>query len=183
MISKPDHFQVLGQIDISKIKNNILGIDQKIWEKETSQRKNDFAVFHSTDHIVLRYFQRYKSPISYTDEPIWFFWKDQLLPILEDVTDSYEYEVGVFPVIMFARLKAGCVIDRHTDEAERFKYCHKIHIPISTHEDVLFHLGKDKSLHMKEGLAYEVNNTLPHMVTNDSSVDRIHLIFEYAPAR
>ena len=79
---------------------------------------------------------------------------------------------------MLAKLKAGYSIDMHRDGLPEYYFLHKIHIPIQTNDQVTFHI-KPQNHFLKEGIAYEVNNLLPHYVANKGEEDRIHLIFEY----
>jgi hypothetical protein len=39
----------------------------------------------------------------------------------------------------------------------------------------------DNTIHMKEGIWYEINNQLPHSVLNGSNVDRVHMIVDILP--
>ena len=39
----------------------------------------------------------------------------------------------------------------------------------------------NNSLHMEESGWYEINNTLPHSVSNPTDIERIHLIVDVLP--
>jgi hypothetical protein len=82
---------------------------------------------------------------------------------------------------MFAKLYAGCGIALHVDQNPSADIPHKIHIPLVTSPDIEFYEAKS-TYHLGEGFAYEVNNKIPHGGMNKSSVDRIHLVFDYYPA-
>jgi hypothetical protein len=96
---------------------------------------------------------------------------------MEKAITPYALQKPVYPKVMLARLAAGAVIDRHADGGGSNLFTHKIHVPIQTSEQALMFIG-DKSFHLKEGRAYEVNNLAPHAVKNSGVIDRIHLIFE-----
>jgi hypothetical protein len=39
----------------------------------------------------------------------------------------------------------------------------------------------NKSVNLKEGICYELNNAIPHSVENNSADSRIHLIIDVLP--
>ena len=78
---------------------------------------------------------------------------------------------------MLAKLQPGQIIDRHIDKQKSNFITHKIHIPIQTNPEAKFCV-KDKSFHLQEGYAYEVNNIVSHGAENNGKQPRIHLIFE-----
>ena len=168
----------LGRVDISSIKSKILQIPEAIWNMETKKRENNFSVFTQTEHIVFRFNRNLHDHTSFFDKPLWEIWKPHLQPIMKEAVTIYNYENGIVPKAMLAKLKAGGVIDRHIDSGPRNRQIHKIHIPIQTSSEVLFYI-EDEAFEMKEGHAYEVNNIVRHKAENHSSIDRIHLIFEY----
>ena len=81
---------------------------------------------------------------------------------------------------MMARLPAGARIARHRDQHPSFDASHRIHLPLKTNPRVTFMVGSDV-IRAEEGVAFELNNTLPHEVVNNSDEPRIHFIFDYAP--
>ena len=85
---------------------------------------------------------------------------------------------AIIPRIMLARMAPGGVIHPHRDENPAAKWPHKIHVPLTTNDDVTFFVD-GVSYHLAEGEAVEVNNMGVHAVQNRGSTDRIHLIFEY----
>ena len=81
-----------------------------------------------------------------------------------------------------AKLPPGAKINRHKDSHPSFSVAHRIHIPLKTNDQVVFHVD-DIRHQMHVGTAYEINNLLFHEVANNSDEDRIHFIFDYMPPR
>ena len=76
-------------------------------------------------------------------------------------------------------LGTGAKIKEHSDQLEspgsRSEW--RIHIPIQTHQQVCFMLNGEQ-IPMQEGEIWYANFNLPHAVTNNSPVDRVHLVVD-----
>jgi hypothetical protein len=60
----------------------------------------------------------------------------------------------------------------------------RIHVPIVTHPDVRFGIGSEgRSIHMEAGAVYLFDNGNRHWVTNNSTVDRVHLVIDTVGSR
>lgn len=93
--------------------------------------------------------------------------------------------------IRFMKLKANneknSELGRHTDIVdvdsgfEEGKLI-RFHFPIITHDSVIFTVwkpnGQKIELNMKENHIYALDTRKPHMVTNPSNIDRIHLVID-----
>jgi len=146
---------------------------------ENAHKPNKFGDFEkSTQHII------FKFPVSLADhtrseyKPIWDKYRGAIEPIIEAVTGAYAYARGETCRIMLAKLKAGKQIALHVDGMPSADIPHKIHVPLVTDPDVHF-LAEDNAIHLPRGSAFEVNNKVKHGGRNNSSSDRIHLIFDY----
>ncbi len=82
--------------------------------------------------------------------------------------------MGACEVVLLIRI--GGEISRHVD-ADASRYIHKIHVPLITNPETIFHIGQ-QSKHILAGEIVEVNNKRVHSVKNAGEQDRIHLIFE-----
>ena len=78
------------------------------------------------------------------------------------------------------KLKAHSEVYRHTDGGALLHYSRRIHIPLITDEKITFTV-LNNTINMKEGVGYEINNQLPHSVSNQSNIDRIHMIVDVMP--
>lgn len=93
-------------------------------------------------------------------------------PILEILSRFYKYrQYSAFITRCAPKGKVGI----HRDAGNFLEKCHRIHIPLLTHEDALYVIN-DERVHWKHGHVYEFDNTLPHGVENNSNIYRIHLI-------
>lgn len=176
--NKTKNIRELGKVDISELKKWVNKLSEAVWINETKTRENDFDCFHNTQHIIFRFPDDLRDRTIVHSNPIWKIWKPILTPILNQAVTTYGYRKGTIKAVMLAKLKAGNKIDSHTDGSLKYYFLHKIHIPIQTNDKVDFYI-KTNSYHLKEGIAYEVNNIVKHSVENRGKTDRIHLIFEY----
>jgi len=75
-------------------------------------------------------------------------------------------------------LDAGGRIEEHRDTYHGFPYGQlRLHIPIVTHPDVTFTVG-GVAPPLEEGELWYFDFTQPHAVRNDSSIRRVHLVFD-----
>ena len=175
------HVRELGTISEDKIDRLRSKIERnpKLWDAEDSKKPNKFTAFRNTvEHIVFRFPLSLDSHLQYRDFAHWEEWKDVIEPIMQEATRYYGYENGKTTRIMLAKLLAGQTIEKHIDGQESARLPHKIHVPIVTSSGVEF-WEEDAVYHFDVSRAYEVNNRILHGGTNKSTIDRIHLIFDY----
>ncbi len=174
---KTDFFNHLGTVDIAALIERVKSIPESLWDSENEDKPNKFARLNDTRHIIFRYLSSTDNAFDFKDHPVlWNQWKDILLPIMEQAAKSLGYKNYCFPRAMFAWLPAGGEISRHSD-GNASHYVHKIHVPLITNPDTIFHVGR-QAKHLPEGEIIEVNNKRTHAVKNDGDQDRIHFIFE-----
>ncbi len=99
---------------------------------------------------------------------------DYIITDLENIYDSKAVRIE------FVKMPGKTSIRPHVDGGEMLYLIRRCHLPMVTHEDVLFTV-LDNTMNMKAGSAYEINNGMPHSVINNSNVDRIHLIVDLLP--
>jgi hypothetical protein len=172
---KTDFFNHLGTADVNALKERVTSIPDSIWKSENEDKPNKFARLNDTRHIIFRYINA-DNVFDFHDLPLWDEWKDMLLPIMEQAANSLGYKDYRFPRAMFAWLPVGGEISIHSD-GNASHYIHKIHVPLITNSDTIFHVGRQEK-HLPEGEIIEVNNKRTHSVKNDGDQDRIHFIFE-----
>lgn len=176
-VAKPASYRDLGPVDISGLLPLVGRMSDQTWKGEDARKENDFACFHHTRHVVFRFTPGNRSPRQFYADPAWSIWSRLLLPVMHRAVASYRFTAAEFPKVMFARLEAGQLIDRHRDGAGSNLLTHKIHVPLVTNPDALFESG-GVVRHLAAGHAYEVNNIDDHSARNGGAADRIHLIFE-----
>ena len=92
-----------------------------------------------------------------------------------------------FERIRLMKLAAGKSLRKHNDnidpDIENNKIV-KIHIPIRTNQDVVFTMYENdddddgEKLNLKTGRYYYLDVTKPHSVSNNSNIDRYHLVVD-----
>ena len=93
---------------------------------------------------------------------------------------------STFERVRFMKIKANSGIGKHSDRIDKDFGIEdgniiRIHVPIRTNDQVEFYLweGKKKLVNYLEvGHYYYVDVRAPHAVTNNSDVDRIHLVID-----
>jgi hypothetical protein len=102
-----------------------------------------------------------------------------MLPYVSSLITSV---IGTRPLrCMLARLSAGAVIAPHIDIAPYFSKVLRVHVPVTTSEQVwMYSVGL--SYRMRPGEAWMLNNSDLHGVWNASAdVERVHLICDFEP--
>lgn len=75
------------------------------------------------------------------------------------------------------RLAAGAEVSPHIDFNYHWYTRVRIHIPIVTNPQVIFHCG-DQQRHMQAGECWIFDSWREHRVVNDSDQDRVHLVID-----
>ncbi len=168
----------LGSVEIGDLREAVLALPEALWDAENEAKPNRFGALDATRHIIFRFVSNFLDWRDSYERPLWDEWKPLLEPVLAAATAPYGYARSAFPRVMLARMAPGGVIHPHRDQNPAAKWPHKIHVPLLTNGEVIFHVDGE-AYHFAEGEAVEVNNMGLHAVENRGSTDRIHLIFEY----
>lgn len=96
-------------------------------------------------------------------------------PYVRQVMSSFQTVIGRS---RFMRLAAGADVPSHSDGNYSWRRRLRIHIPVSTHPDIIFSSVGNIDVHMAEGEAWTFDNWRQHAVYNRSNVDRIHLVID-----
>lgn len=173
--------RALGPVDIGALQAAVRAIPEATWDAENAGKPNKLDVLDATRHIVFRFIDSGRDWRASHDRPAWPEWRALLEPVMAQAVVGYDYARGVFPRVMFARMRPGGVIHPHIDANPAAKWPHKIHVPLSTNPGVVSFFGGEEH-HFPTGEAVEVDNLGPHWVRNNGDTDRVHLIFEYYDA-
>jgi hypothetical protein len=96
-------------------------------------------------------------------------------PYLQEVLSVFKCPLKA---VRLLKLDAGAVIKEHRDADLCFEQGGvRLHIPVVTHDDVLFYTDKERLI-MREGECWYVNFNLPHSIQNNSKTDRVHLVID-----
>lgn len=95
-------------------------------------------------------------------------------PYLTDVLHALSAPIGRTRLM---RLDGNAEATTHCD-INYYWFDHtRVHVPIETHPDVMFHCG-EQALHMAAGEAWVFDTWRPHNVVNPRSTRRIHLVID-----
>jgi len=170
----------LNSCSIENIKKEVLAYDKE-WDLDTSRQDNN--VTHRNTKMYQLKYSSYDwipgLPIEISDINSFQSLEAQteFLDIVHSLEQKYNGKVIRAEVIkMMPRVN----IRKHVDGGEFLKYARRCHVPINTNEDVYFTVFNNR-MNMKEGTVYEINNSLPHAVENNSDMERDHLILDIMP--
>lgn len=170
----------LGAIDISTLREAILGLDDAAW-REDEYRQKEFYVHGQTRSIVLVSIdQDYWPERVISRGPGWKRLADVAEPVIQEIIEKHYPIDGEVIRSMAASLLAGGKIKAHNDVHESFHCGHRIHVPITTNPRVWFTID-GRPYQLEVGQAYELNNQKQHSVVNRGAEDRITFIFDYVP--
>jgi len=139
--------------------------------------------------------ERKKRDIVFGDAKV-FFLLEEFRSNTPDITKQFEYVAkdlfkflglcygpGTIYNIQFALLPPGEKIKGHYDQGLQFSLSQRIHVPLVTCRDVVFHIDNRK-FNFEAGLIVEINNNEYHAVENNSqNTERVHLIIDYVPKK
>jgi quercetin dioxygenase-like cupin family protein len=172
------NFKKVGQFDVSAIKAIVSDFEEE-WLIDTS-RQGTFETHKNTMSYFL-----YKADLKW-NQSLPFFVETlvnniELLDYVEGIVQDLEYlHKGTRGNVLLIKLLAGESIPEHADDGEYLDAARRHHLPIITSDETLFGVGGEK-ISMQEGDCWEINNSKPHYVINNSSLDRVHLLIDIVP--
>lgn len=83
-------------------------------------------------------------------------------------------EVGMLTV---AIMEPGAKVAKHVDQGPYYSHYRRFHMPLNTVAGSVLTAG-EKTVSMKAGEVWELNNLIPHSAENGGNVDRYHLIID-----
>jgi len=170
----------LGRIDCAGLRAGVRALGDAAW-LEDQQRQTEFRNVHSeTQSIILIFCDAVWPDVTVAYRSGWNLLGGAAAPIMQAIVAAHYPPGGKVLRAVLARLPVGARIGRHRDTHPSFEFAHRIHVPLETNDDVTFIVGTNRIL-TEVGLAFELNNQLPHQVRNEGDQDRIHFIFDYLP--
>jgi quercetin dioxygenase-like cupin family protein len=180
-------FKKLGIHDIPALRDRVASLTEADWN-ESSWRQNNYDVHRHTQTVSLIFDKdyRYKNP---TVLDRYYDFEDIIKPVIEKIGRIYNQSMvgrrlrpkhgdGYVLRINLVKLFPGGEISPHIDNLFSLSHAHRVHLPITTNNGVEFTVG-GKSIHMKEGELWEVNNRQTHSVANRGDSERVHLIVDW----
>lgn len=176
-VLKPQTVSLLASVDIGPLYALVSKLPESYWRRQNEVKENEYSVFHSTDHIVMRFVEPNDDPREFKAHLSWKLCESVVMPIMAEISNVLGIANPVYPKAMFARLNAHSEIDLHIDHGSSHALVHKIHVPLISHAEIQFKIN-DEVFFLQPKHAYEVNNLKPHGVSNPTDIDRVHFIFE-----
>ncbi len=168
----------LGYVDSAKLIARVRAVEESAWYADP-RRQEDYEVHAETQSIILVFFSGWPE-VQVTHTKGWDAFGDVTMPIMESIVGRHYAPGGMVLRVVLARLLPQCRIDPHWDKHPSFSIAHRIHVPLLTNPEVEFIVGTER-IATAPNQAFELNNKMPHSVTNRGETPRIHLIFDYAP--
>lgn len=170
----------LTETRIRAIREELLGFSNE-WNLDTS-RQETYSTHKHTQMYPIRFMDydwQPGMPINIKD-----MYSLKTSESLEELDNIYKILEGLYGGKVaraeFVRMLPNTDIRRHVDGGPMLAVTRRCHVPIITNENVFFTVYND-TVNMKEGKAYEINNSMPHSVQNASSEMRVHLIIDILP--
>jgi hypothetical protein len=169
-MKRDDPIRELGKISTRLRVEDLQHYDQEDWRQKT------YDAHAKTQCIFLRHWKdKNINATELQDYPLIHVYGTLLHKILDELSLFYQF---IDFAAIITNLRANSSIPKHTDNGKIFERAHRIHIPIKTNSDVVFHCG-EMSINMKTDHAYEIANASHmHGVDNNSDEDRHHLIID-----
>jgi hypothetical protein len=173
------NFDYIGYFDVSEMKDKLASVEEGIWLENTI-RQSTYDVHKHTETVELIwdidsiYVDR-KGKVHSN------FYKFNIQALLDGLQPIYEakYGKGEFIRVLLVKLKKQSMIEPHVDNTDSLETCKRTHIALITNPEVIFKVGGEEK-YMQEGEIWEINNQNTHSVENNSDLDRIHFIMDFA---
>ena len=164
----------IGHTDPSQFIAETLQLTEADWN-EFDFRQKTFDVHKDTRTIPLIFDQDFRTDsVSKTK---WYAAFSECLAPIERKLES-AYGPGHIVRALLVKQRAKTAIPEHVDSGASLEICYRVHIALITSPEVVFNVG-GQSKHMKPGDMWEINNQMPHSVSNESEIDRVHAIIDY----
>jgi len=102
--------------------------------------------------------------------------------IAEQLRKKYGYKNIIIKSFSAIMLKPHGVIEEHVDDAAdvdtAYAYTHRVHIPTKTSSGCTFKFDGIE-VQLPYGQMIEIDNLIPHSVTNDSDEERVHVLIDF----
>ena len=169
----PIHFDSL------RMQEEVTALADPQWKEHynKSQYKGDWSVIalHAVDGIAGNIYSIHASAagakMSRYKNTIFM----EQCPYLQTVMDYFQCEKTT---VRLMKLNAGAVILPHQDTDMNFEAGEvRFHIPIQTNEQVAFYIEEER-IPMKAGECWYLNLSQTHRVSNNGTIDRVHLVLD-----
>jgi hypothetical protein len=174
------NFKYYGVFDTSKILKKVTSLSENDWKEYTFRQEIFYDVHGDTITIPILYEETYRDSVVGKRSKFYDLFEDDIV----ELNTHFKKITGKDGIIIRAeivKMIPNSEIAPHRDMTPSLILHNRVHIPIQTNENVLFNVdGEEKNLKINE--IWEINNSKLHSVTNNSNLDRIHLIVDWKKA-
>lgn len=174
-----ENFKFLKNIDITEILNNLNTFTEDDWLRDNF-RSLKYKVHSNTNSLDILW--DHDSLVNNTvgKKNEYNYNKIDFDNIKNKLLSIYKQKYGDGKIIraVVARLKPHSIIPEHSDGGKSLLICKRTHLPLQTNENIIFSVGGEKKF-LELGELWEIDNSKPHSVENNSNEYRIHLIVDY----
>jgi hypothetical protein len=168
------------QFDVSQLKSIVEKFNSE-WQINTSRQRSEYT------HRFTESFFLYTHPLwwnintPYQGKQMCF--DNNIMSIVDPIVKELEeFHDGKVGQCLLIKLKGFGDIHPHDDSGDYLMHSRRHHIPIITNQNVFFTVA-EKTITMREGECWEINNAKIHSVVNKSPLNRIHLLVDIIPNR
>ena len=162
-----EFYRLPYRFDVDRLVEEVAGIPEKSWIPHPDQHRGNTALplisLYGEDNNL------FHGPMMTTPHLARLEYIQQVIGSLGEVYGRSR----------LMRLEPGCEVPLHTDTNYHWYNRVRIHVPITTTPEVIFHCG-DKQTHMAAGECWIFDAWRQHRVVNDSDQTRVHLVFDTA---
>jgi len=164
------NYNFIGNINVNPYINEFKNFNWDEW----TYRQDTYDVHSETKSIPLLVDEDYASKGKQT----------KYYRILEDNLKNAEAKIrkyygnGQIIRVEIVKLGVKSKVKPHIDSGESLENDKRIHLVLQTNDKCIFKVDGEIK-HMKVGEMWEINNIKEHSVTNDGTVDTIHMIIDY----
>jgi hypothetical protein len=164
-------------VNLNELIEEVKVLDEE-WKLDTS-RQDKLATHKDTEMFQLQFMDYWwEVGQGYQSKVINKFKKENSNICMQQIYNYLEKEYDAKVVrCEIIKMHANSHIPDHIDSGEFLYLGRRIHVPLITNKDVVFTIFGN-SINMEVGKWYDINNSLPHSVDNNSIYDRIHIIID-----
>lgn len=153
--------------DVERLKKELSGFAHSAWQEHPSDYKGNLAIPLISVNGEIN--DDFAGPMRMTEHL-------QKAPYMQQVIAAFK---SVCSRSRLMRLEGKHVVPQHSDINYHWWSRVRIHVPIVTTPDVIFHCG-DQQVHMAPGEAWIFDAWKMHHVVNSSGSTRVHLVIDSA---
>ena len=170
MASLEENFRFIGYYNVNPFLEKLNLLD---WNEYTNRQKIRPGM-EETFTVPLHWNERFLDITKWSAASLF---EKQIIE-LEEIMEHL-FGPGVMKTCVLTKIPAKKSIALHFDCGPFFKKSHRVHIPITTNDNVIFVIDKEEK-NLKVGEMWEINNVdYLHGVFNNGDTDRIHLMVDW----